>query len=213
MKKIIISYVFISFTLFSFAQNNLTLQQCIETGIKNNLQVRQSDLQTQREKIGWQQSRANMLPNLNGIANHGINQGRSIDPFTNSYINQQVNYASYGVSSGVLLFNGLSVQHNIRQNALGYEASKMELQQSKDNLTINIILAYLQVLSSEDVLEQSSNQASVTRKQVERLEILNNAGAITPALFYDLKGQLANDELSIVNNRNALKPLSSIFAN
>ena len=96
-----------------------------------------------------------MLPNLNATANHGFNQGRSIDPFTNAFINQNVDYASYGASSSILLFNGSSLQNKIKGNALGYEASKMELQQSKDNLTINIILAYLNVLSAEDILANS----------------------------------------------------------
>ena len=67
------------------------------------------------------------------------------------YINQQVNYASYGFNSGVTLFNGFAIQHDIRQNNLIFQAAKMEWQQAKDNLTINIILAYLQVLNNEDL--------------------------------------------------------------
>ena len=141
-----------------------------------------------------------MLPNLNVSADHGINQGRSIDPFTNAPITQNVDYASYGASSGILLFNGFSVQNNIKSNALGYEASKMELQQAKDNLTINIILAYLQVLSAEDILENSRQQGIVTGKQVDRLAILNQSGAIPPSQYYDLKGQYANDEIAVADN-------------
>jgi outer membrane protein len=76
----------------------------------------------------------------------------------------------------------------------------MELQQSKDNLTINIILAYLQVLSAEDILESSRQQGIVTRKQVERLALLNESGAIPPSQYYDLKGQYANDEIAVADN-------------
>ena len=71
--------------------NTLTLKLYVETGIANNLQVLQSDLQMQGAQINYKQAKMNMLPDLNGSAGHGINQGRSIDPFTNSYINQQVN--------------------------------------------------------------------------------------------------------------------------
>ena len=81
----------------------------------------------------------------------------------------------------------------------------MELQQSKDNVTINIILAYLSVLSDEDILASSRNQGIVTGKQVERLDILNKAGAIPPSQYYDLKGQLANDEIAIADNQAALE--------
>jgi len=80
----------------------------------------------------------------------------------------------------------------------------MELQQAKDNLTINIILAYLQVLSAEEILKQSQNQVLVTEKQVERLGILNQSGAILPADFFDMKGQLATDQVAIADNKNNL---------
>jgi outer membrane protein len=205
MKLFFLNAVFVSCTFFATAQNKLTLQQAIETGIANNILVGQADLQQQAAAVNYRQAKANMLPDLNGTVSHGINQGRSIDPFTNSYINQKVNYASYTLGSGILLFNGLSLQNNVKRNALAYEASQMELQQAKDNLTINVILAYLQVLSAQDILEQSQSLEKVTRNQVERLNILNTAGAISPSEFYDLKGQLANDELSIVDNQAAVE--------
>ncbi|MBS1654543.1 MAG: TolC family protein, partial [Bacteroidetes bacterium] len=207
MKKIslvILGIIFIGRT--SFSQGNpFSLKQCIDTAIANNLQVQKGDLQMQAAEISWKQSKLNMLPDLIGSASHGSNQGRSIDPFTNAFINQQVSYANYGLSSGVVLFNGLSMQNSVKQTRLAYEASKMDWQQLKDNLTINIILAYLQVLSSEDQLEQSKKQEYFSRKQVERLEILNKEGSIAPSQLYDLRGQLANDQLSIINTTNALE--------
>ncbi len=205
MKLFFLNVVFATCTLFASAQNKLTLKQAIETGIANNLDVAQSDLQMQKANITWRQSKANAFPNLNATANHGINQGRSIDPFTNAFINQNVDYASYGANSSILLFNGSSLQNKIKSNSLGYEASKMELQQAKDNLTINIILAYLQVLSSEDILERSREQKAVTDSQVNRLAILNQSGAIPPSQYYDLKGQLANDEIAIADNQAAME--------
>jgi outer membrane protein len=204
MKLFLLSVLFTSCTLFASAQNTLSLKQAIETGIANNIDVNQSDLLMQKANINLKQSRSNMLPNLNATADHGINQGRSIDPFTNAPVNQNVDYASYGASSNLLLFNGFSLQNQIKSNSLGYQASKMELQQAKDNLTINIILAYLQVLSSEDILETSRQQKAVTDSQVNRLNILNESGAIPPSQYYDLKGQLANDELTIADNQAAV---------
>ncbi|MEO9144595.1 MAG: TolC family protein [Ginsengibacter sp.] len=205
MKSFFFIVLFTSFTLLATAQDKLTLKQAIETGIKNNFDVLQSDLQMQKADISLKQSRANMLPNLNASANQGKNFGRSIDPFTNTFIDQKVGYGNYGASSNVLLFNGSSLQNQTKSNKLGYEASKLELQQAKDNLTINIILAYLQVLSAGDVLEQSQEQVMVTQKQADRLGILNKSGAILPSDYYDLKGQLANDQIAIVDNKANLE--------
>jgi outer membrane protein len=205
-KKIFLSLLSVIFYLFIAAQQNkLSLKQCVETGIANNLDVQQSGLLMQQSKINWNQARLNMLPDLNGTAGSGINQGRSIDPFTNGYINQQVNYSNYGLSSGVVLFNGLYMQNTAKQNALAYEASKMDWQQAKDNITINIILAYLQVLSNEDLMIQLRSQEGLSKKEVERLEILNKEGAVAPSVLADLKGQYANDQLSIIGAQNALE--------
>ena len=190
------------------AQNNnaatISLQQAIEKGIENNLEVRQSELLMKTGKIDWNQARLNMLPSVDGSASSGINQGRSIDPFTNSFVNQQINFSSYGVSAGVVLFNGLSMQHATKQNGYAYEAAKMDWQQAKDNLTIQVILAYLQVLTNEDLLEQAQNQEKLSKEQVDRLEVLNNQGSIPPSDLSDLRGQYANDQLAIISARNAV---------
>jgi outer membrane protein len=205
MKSFFLIAAFVSSAFFATAQNKLTLQQAIETGIKNNLDVLQSDLLMQKADIAFNQSKESMLPNLNASADHGYNYGRSIDPFSNAFINQKVGFASYGASSNIVLFHGLSLQNQLKSNRLGYAASKLELQQAKDNLTINIILAYLQVLSAKDVLNQSQEQVLVTQKQVDRLEVLNQSGAILPADYYDLKGQLATDQITIVDNKANLE--------
>lgn len=205
MKRVFSSALFFMLFLVSGAQENrLTLRQAVETAITNNLQVKQSDLQSQTEHVYLKQSKANILPNVSGNLNNGINQGRSIDPFTNGYINQQLNAANFNLSTGVTLFNGGRIYNLIKQNQLGFEASKLELQQIKDNITLNVILAYLQILNNEDQLKQAQQQAEVTRTQVERAEILNKDGAIAPAALYDLKGQLSNDQLSIINTQNTL---------
>ena len=192
------------------AQNNppvtkLTLKQCIETGLANNLDVLQSELQMESSKITMSQAKLNLLPDLNGSANHNFSQGRSIDPYSNSPVTQGVNSSNFNINSGVILFNGLSLQNAVKQYSLAYQASKMDWQQVKDNLTINIILAYLQVLSNEDQLEQSKNQVLLSNKQVERLNILNKEGAIRPSDLYDLKGQYSSDELAIINAQNSLE--------
>lgn len=206
MKRTVVITGLVLMTQFAFSQGGtMSLKQCVETGIANNQQVFQSGLQAETDEIGWKQAKLNRLPNLNGSVGHGINRGRSIDPFSNSYIDQQINFANYGVSSGVVLFNGLTLQNTVKQNKLTYDASTMDWQQAKDNLTINIILAYLQVLSSEDVLTQSRNQAELSKKQVERLEVLNKEGAIAPYLLSDLKGQFANDQLAILAAQNAVE--------
>lgn len=187
------------------AQRIFTLKQAVDTAIANNLLVKQNALEMQNASINYKQARNNRLPDLFANVNHGLNQGRSIDPFTNSYASQNISYGNYNLGSEITLFNGFRIKNFIKQNLYGYEASKMDLQNEKDNLTLNIILTYLQILNNEDQLAQSSNQVALSKKQVERLEVLNKEGSIIPAQLYELKGQLANDELAVITNENAVE--------
>lgn len=210
LKVYIPALAFVFATPVLHAQNQaapaqLSLKQAIETAVANNLLVRQAGYQAESDKATYRQARANQLPFVSGNVNHGINQGRSIDPFTNTYANQQINFANYNINTSITLWNGSALVNNIKQNELNAKASEMDWQQQKDNITINVILAYLQVLSNQEQLTIARNQVEVSKTQVDRLNVLNNSGAIAPSLLYDLRGQLATDELNVITIRNTLE--------
>lgn len=201
-------FVILTFALLIAATSQAqkyNLQQSIDAGIANNIPVKQSNLAMEASNINRRQSRYDLLPNMNSNINHGINQGRSIDPFTNGYVNQQINYAGYGINSGVILFNGLNLQNNMKRAGYAYEASKMEWQQAKDNLTLDIILAYLQILTNEDIIASTTTQLELSKKQLERIEALDKVGAINPSQVTDIKGQFINDQLALINASTELE--------
>lgn len=203
-----ISCCFFILFFFSFTAHSQTiysLQQCIDSALKNYIPVKQSALNMEAARVDWKQSKANMLPTLGLDISHGLNTGKSIDPFTNTFVNQSVSRANYGANSDIVLFNGGAIQNRIRENASAYEASRMEWQQSKDNLVLNVILAYLTVLNSEDQLQFASQQASATQATLDRLQILNSQGAVKPSDVSDLKGQLMNDQLNMLTAKNQLE--------
>jgi outer membrane protein len=200
----IILSVIISDAYAQDVPSRLTLQQAVDIAVKNNIQVKQSSLRLETAEINRKQARAEMLPNINGNFNYGWNNGRNIDPFTNTYVNQQIQGSNISASGQWSLFNGLQVHNNIKQQSLNEEAGKMDLQQIKENTTLLVIMNYLQVLNNEDLLQNIKNQAEVTAKQVERLDIMVKEGAVGMYLLADMKGQLSNDQVGIVNAANSL---------
>lgn len=207
LKYIIIVFLLASFTIKTEAQQKLityTLQQCIDSAIKNNLDVKKSGFQMEQDRIYWKQQKENMLPNISGEVDNSIYNGRSLDPTSYSYTNQQQTTANYTLSGSLLLFNGLSLQHSIRQTFLAYQAGRMDYQQAKDLTTLNVITAYLVVLGDEDQLAQAKSQIAVSEQQAERINILNNQGAAKPTDVTDIKGQLAGDKVSVITSRTTL---------
>ena len=205
MNRVLSCFVLIFFSFAAKSQTTYSLQQCIDSALKNNIPVKQSALDMETARVNWKQSKDNLLPTLGVDASHGLNTGRSIDPFTNTYVNQSVNRAGYGASADLVLFNGGSLQNRVKENATAYEASRMEWQQSKDNLVLNVILAYLSVLNNEDQLQVAYQQASTSQAALDRLQVLNSQGAVKPSDVSDLKVQLMNDQLNILNSKNQLE--------
>jgi len=210
IRAVCVLFLFLFLNKTGSAQNNpvngkISLRQSIETALTNNLDVQQRGIDAQRSKIDWNQARLNLLPSLNANTGTTWAKGRTIDQSTNSYVNSNQNYANYNLGTDVILFRGLYLQNTIKQNALAYEAAQMDWQQQKDNVTISVILAYLQVLNNEDVLELSRQQLTLSKSQVDRLETLNREGAILPSDLSDLKGEYANNQLSIITAQNAIE--------
>lgn len=182
-------------------QKTLNLQTAVEAAIKNNLDVKQSGLQQEVAEANLRQARAGLLPTLNGEIDHTWNKGRSLD-FSNNYINQENTTAFYTIDANLTLFNGLRLMNTLKSNQYAFEASRMEWQQSKDRVMLDVILAYLDILTNTDLLATAYLQADVTQKQIDRLEAMNKEGAIKPSDLYDLRGQLGESKLAIINNQN-----------
>jgi outer membrane protein len=204
-------WIFILFLIYSFkgygqdSTKNLTIKQCVDLAITNNLQIQQSQIQMEQNGVAFKQSKDNLLPQINGSLQEQANYGRSISNVNNGYVDVQNGSGNYSLNANLVLFNGLSLQNAIKANALYLNASKMDLQQQKDNITLSVILAYLTVLSNQEALDIARKQTEVDSSQVARLEIQNQEGAIPPATLYDLKGQYASDEVGVVNAINALE--------
>ena len=185
-------------------EGKISLQQAIDVALQNNIQVKQNNLNADIGVNNLNQARFNRLPQVNGSFSQSISFGRTIDPFTNLYIEQQVGFQNFGLNAGVQIFGGYQLQNAIKQSEYNLQAAKMDVQTTKDNIALNVVLAYLAILNNEDLLAIAKNQIVLTKLQVERTEKLVNAGALPQTNLLDLKAQLANDEGSIVNAENAL---------
>lgn len=190
---------------YGFSQETYTLEKCLDIAFTNNFDLKGVKLKAESSKVNLNQAWGDIMPSLNGNYNLGINNGRSIDPFTNGYINQQLTFSNAVLSAGLPIFNGFRLKNAIKQSYLNLKASEMEVEEAKQNLTVRVTLAYLQVLNMRDLLALNKARLEVTQKQVDRLVVLYNEGQGNPADYTDMKGQLANDGVSVIASTNSLK--------
>ncbi|MEK6480111.1 TolC family protein [Catalinimonas sp. 4WD22] len=183
----------------------LSLQESIDRAIRNNISVKQTELQVVGSQVALKQSKADLLPSINASTGISYSVGRTINQFTNEYVDQPVRQQNMGLNSQLTLFNGLQRLNTIKQNNLNLEGSQYDLEASKDMVTLDVIQAYTQILFNIELLETAEFQLLTTQQQLQRTEKLVNAGSLPIANQLQLEAQQANDELNIVNAENDLE--------
>ncbi|MBC3758346.1 TolC family protein [Hyunsoonleella sp. SJ7] len=209
-KKNIVLFCLFSLSIaVGFAQidsaANLTLDNCITIAIKNNLDVKSSKLDTKSSKLNFKQSLNQLLPNLNGNYNIGVNNGRSIDPFTNTYSNSEFTFSNFGMNLNLTLFNGFNALNRIKRDKFNLRAAEMEQEETIQNLIIDVTVAYIRILNSRDMLALIEARMEVTERQLERLEDNYNEGVGNPANYTNMQGQYASDKVALLNAQNTLE--------
>jgi outer membrane protein len=204
--KYFLTLLFLSVYVLVHAQTQtLTLQQCLDIAIKNNLTVKQDSITAQQDRVGFLQAKDNLIPNITGGANRTFSSGRAASPVTNTYITQSVTSDNYNLNGQVTLFNGLSLQNAVKQTSLAYQSGKMAFQAAKDLIVVQIITNYLGVLDAAEILSQTKSQLAVAKENVDIAQTKEGYGANTTAsTLSDFKGQYASDVVNVVQSQNSL---------
>jgi outer membrane protein len=164
--------------------------------------VKLKELRLKQSEIILQQSQKAIYPNLSGSFSQGINSGRSIDPFTNDFIQRTISSNSLGANANFTIFNGFSLKNQIIQNQYNAEADQVEIQRAKNELRIRITLAYMQVLMNQELAKIAEEQIQNIQSQYARVKALVNEGNMPKTNLIDLDAQLATAEYDALNAKN-----------
>jgi outer membrane protein len=187
------------------AQEAWSLQRCLDHAFEHNIQIQLGQLGETSAAIGTQTAKGAFLPNLNGNLSHGYNFGRTIDPFTNQFVESSaIRSNSFGLSTGMVLFNGFQNHLNLRRAKLAQESAAAQREIAENNVVLTIAGAFLNVLFQEEFVRVAEYNRQATARQVDRMQSMVAAGAAAEFDLYDVEAQLAADEANIVSTKNAL---------
>ncbi len=182
-----------------------TLQQCIELAIKNNIDIRQTELGVVQAKTSREQAYARLLPNINGGTSLNYNIGRSINPFTNLYEERPVTSQNIFLNGNLDLFQGMQKTNSIRRSQVDVEASQYNLEATRNNIILMVVNAYTQILFNNEIVQNNQFRVRTADLQIERTEKLVQAGSTPMSNLLDLRAQRASDQLALVNAQNQLE--------
>ena len=202
MKPFVLLNIFLIGFGLTRAQSSWDLEQCISYALKHNISLKQSAINNEINKNNSDQSKASILPSLNAGANHVYNFGKTIDRFTNTFADNRVLSQNFFLSSSVVLWSGLSQYNNMKGNEYNYLSGVEKLKQQENDLSLGVANAYIGVIFSEELVKISKNQYTITKEQLDRTQKLVNAGSVAKSVEFDIKAQLANEEVNVTSAEN-----------
>lgn len=179
-----------------------TLEECIDHAHEHNLEVQRQQLQSKSAANNYLYTWAQALPNANIGLNYTYNQGRALNTEDYEWINQEFYDGSVGFESRLNLFNGLSTYNYIQQSKYGLLAQMEGVKGLKNDITIQISGAYLQILFNEELLRIAEEQLKVTLQQVEKNEKLVEVGNLSRGDLYEIQAQMAREKSNVTAARN-----------
>lgn len=178
-----------------------TLEECIRYAIEHNIDLKQKVQEQESRKVDLNTSKNSWLPSLNGSMGQSFQFGRST---TKSGIiaDQNAANSSVSVDLSMPLFDGLKIPNDIAARKLDLKAAIETLNKAQEDLSINVASYYLEVLYNKEVLKIAELQVSLSSEQVTRTDALVKAGKVPLSQLYDIKAQLAKDEVTLTESRN-----------
>jgi outer membrane protein len=206
MRKLIIILGALMAVLLANAQTKWTLQQCVDTALANNRNIKQKELNRQTSQIAYEQARNNLLPNLNASASHNFQWGRALgddNTYTNSTsLTQSTNF---GLSSSLTLFDGLKMKYNIDARLADLKTAEANKQLIERDIIMSVSTAFLQVLLNKELLQVAENQLSLTNSKIDQQKKMIESGKLAEGELLELQAQAAKEELSRIQTDNNLK--------
>ena len=195
--------LFLGFTSVA-QQKKWTIQECVEYALKNNISIKQSELDIKTANIDKSSAIGNFLPNLNTSISHSWSIGANTNPVTNVRENQTTQYTQFGLSSSVTLYNGLQNVNRLRNAKMVQLARQYQLTKMQDDISLYVANAYLDILFNKENLKVQQGQLAYDETQLKRTDELVNTGSIPRGDLLDMKATIAADNQKVVAAENSL---------
>ena len=186
------------------AQNRWSLQKCVTYATENSLAIKQSIAQIRNAELTLKQNQLSRLPNLNAGVSGGYQFGRTIDPTTNSFALEGIGFNSYSLSTGIQVFGGGIIKHNILRSKYELEAGKLEAEATENNLGLQVAAAYLNVLLADEQLVIAKTRLLQSQNQLNQINRFIEVGARPINERYDFEAALALDQQALIEAENFL---------
>lgn len=208
MRKIF--FGLLSLTVLSLSAQNaaprvLTLDECIEFALENNIALKRAKNEQLIARANRFQAIMNFFPSLNAGINYDYYFGNFFDQNAARQVSETSNSSNPNLSSSVMLFNGFSNQYTLKRRINEQVSSDERVNSAILNVKSNILSFYLSVAIGKENLNISSERVKLLETQLDRELKRVEVGVGNMESVYALRAQLSTGKLNLTNDRNTLR--------
>ncbi len=189
-----------------------SLDSCISYAVTHNISVLQQELRIKEGEQSVIEAKDRFLPTLDASASQNFNFGRGLTA-QNTYADRNTSQFGWNAGLSLPLFQGMAEYRNLKLSKLSLKQYLLESEAAKDNIALNVISQYLQVLYYKEVALSARSQAELSAFEVDRQKALIDAGKVAEATIYDLEAVAAQDRLQVVTADNDIQTALVNLAN
>ena len=178
------------------------LDECMAYAVENSTKVKTQDLTNDNYRQSKNAALASFFPSASAGVGGSANFGRSIDPETNIYTNVTNFGNSYSVSSSMPVFSGLANINTYKASKVAVMMGKEELEQIKDQVALETMEAYFQVIYYSKAAEYAGEQLEASRTNYTKSLRLEELGMQSRAEVLQLEAQVASDDYTLTQQEN-----------
>ena len=193
----------------SAQQKKWSLQECVDYALENNITILQGENAILTNEQNVDAANGQFLPSVSGFVGHTVSLGNR-ELFPGQFVDRTDNSTNASISLSQTVFNGFRLTNLYKQSQLNLETSKLELNRIKDDISLNVVNAYLNVLFNIENLEIAQAQYDFSKKQLDQVRELVEAGVQPQANVYDAEATLSSDlqNVTVAENNYELALLS-----
>ena len=199
-KSILIFLLFFSFS--SFAQEKLSLKDCINRAIEKNISIKNSSLDLLNSTENKKTAIGNLVPSFNINGNHSWNTGLTQNITTGILENQTTENSSMNMSVAVDVFNGLANIRRLHRANLDLLAKKYQLEDMKEDISLLVANSYLQILFNKEQLDVQKSQLKISQEELRNAKEKFNNGVIPEGNLFEIEANLALSEQNVIMAEN-----------
>jgi outer membrane protein len=186
------------------AQKIWTLKDCVEHAVENNLSLQQNSLNNALGHVDERFAKSTFLPSFNINSSHSWAIGLNQNITTGILENQTTQFTSFGANVVQEIYTGMVNQNRLRRSRLVLISNQHRTQRLKEDISLNVASAYLQILLSKENVGIAKNQLANDIEQKEALAILVEGGNLPAGELLDLEANIALSRQRVVAAENAL---------